>query len=1436
MIEDATVTPESPIAVAVDGQVAPPPRLSPPRQVRTRPIQLRAAADDWVAPTIPGLQNRYGSSVLDEFVLGHTTSDVLTELVQNEFDAQGTELEIEISASRLRVTGNGRPIDAKGWKRLSVVLGTGETVGPDGDVETVPPKSNGIGSKNFGLRSLFLFGDRIFIRSGGKMTVKDRFAGSPPRPLADPSTTRARGVVIDVPLRDRPVGRLQPFTEEREREMLDRLVDHLKHTVVKLAQAGSRRNLARVTVTSERCNRRIVWTQSAKRLSKASAPVSVVQRTVRLRDSDLASGGGGRVLLEEIEFEQTAEVPEQHRGTEVPDYFRTGDRVRVGVSLELTRGRADPNKLGIFYYPLGVRGGYTGTAVGVKAPFQLDERRASLIDSDWNAWLLERAADLTMELLTQDWWSRFGPESLLVLRRVTGPIHARYLERVTERLKADPCWPTRASGEGGSTFKPAAQLVLPDRPDFDGFLNDERYLHASLVNGKVSDDLQVMARALGVKVFGLDSLVRLRCAGASDKNLETKVGNQANYHYTSYEAALRDSARQRRFAVALDSVRAQLNEKHKSDLAKTPSTLAADGALRAAKDLVRVDPSMGEACPVPASRRLHPLLVGFKAVADRCEAFEESRWATDVAQRAAVGMATEEEHEALYRYVLSKRGRLKRPVVAALRDAPILRDHRGEWVAPRNVIGARAVGAAELEPVLHFPHQDYASDRELAARLRFRRAVAGSDLVEMGRLVAREPERAEAFEATLQRRRSHLVGQTLATLQSVAFLRSTNGSLARPMDLYIRSPRMVAAVGPDAPYAAGSRMELYRLLGCTERPRSRDVLSFLEQLRHGGVAPERPEIIYPALVAALRAEAVPPTQHRAAPLVWTGQGYRAPDDILLGTRFSRGLLLAVPSIRSPEPLVEAVQALGGHTQPSPHHWAALFRWIGEKYQRSGGPVLLNEREALLDAYRRRGKSGLPDGVGAYTRCLLSRDRMVHSLADSAAGRYVINDDPALADAIASQGGRLAFAEVTDESREFLAALSVPLLSSVVRAPEPRLGARRPAPAWLRAELILERLHSEDFASALAALLGAHAHAGTRIGWVAASRIARQLGRIRSVEFVESIELVYAVRRAPVVVAKEVWSTEEGIALTWVTSRRDLTQLLADAIAQLIAPDAADRLRLTDAFFCLLTCRSSDEMRTYLTRRRIPWEPSRHDVAEEDDWETVADEPSVETRSVLADITSRVFDRAATTSPTPPMPVPASPPTNGRAPSPAEPAARTLPPLHQVTLRPLPTSEAWRPRDRQEGNSGGGGGGSWGVRSPADHDRDAELGRRGEALVFRAEQDRLRALGLDASRVVWTSDSNPTADHDIRSVDEDGGDLWIEVKSTVGRDGRFEWTVAEFEKAVREGHRYQLWRVYQADTESPQYKQFRDPVTLLRQQRLRLDIASFWAEVEPLSGG
>ena len=109
---------------------------------------------------------------------------------------------------------------------------------------------------------------------------------------------------------------------------------------------------------------------------------------------------------------------------------------------------------------------------------------------------------------------------------------------------------------------------------------------------------------------------------------------------------------------------------------------------------------------------------------------------------------------------------------------------------------------------------------------------------------------------------------------------------------------------------------------------------------------------------------------------------------------------------------------------------------------------------------------------------------------------------------------------------------------------------------------------------------------------------------------------------------------------------------------------------------------------------------------------------------------------------------------------------------------------------------GGSSSSWTPRGAAEVERDREVGRRGEELVYRMELERVRAMGHERPEdlVIWTSRVDPGADHDIRSVAEDRRVRWIEVKSTTGTDGRFEWSRKEFEKALREGDRYELWRV------------------------------------------
>jgi hypothetical protein len=173
---------------------------------------------------------------------------------------------------------------------------------------------------------------------------------------------------------------------------------------------------------------------------------------------------------------------------------------------------------------------------------------------------------------------------------------------------------------------------------------------------------------------------------------------------------------------------------------------------------------------------------------------------------------------------------------------------------------------------------------------------------------------------------------------------------------------------------------------------------------------------------------------------------------------------------------------------------------------------------------------------------------------------------------------------------------------------------------------------------------------------------------------------------------------------------------------------------------------------------------------------------------------------------------------------------TLPPIETVTPVCLEPRDGWTPQD----SSSRGGGGYWTLSTSVNEERKIEIGQRGEEIVFRQEVDRVTRLGYPESRVVWVAKENPSADHDILSVDENGRDLWLEIKSTTGRHGNFQWSIAELKKAMQEREQYILCRVYEVGTTHPSIKPFRDPIGMILRHGIQLEVDSLSAEVEPLS--
>jgi hypothetical protein len=69
---------------------------------RKRAAATVGQAIPWSPPlTTAPLSQRVGSSILDDFVAGHSAADVFREIVQNEFDGGGSAIEILFGETEL---------------------------------------------------------------------------------------------------------------------------------------------------------------------------------------------------------------------------------------------------------------------------------------------------------------------------------------------------------------------------------------------------------------------------------------------------------------------------------------------------------------------------------------------------------------------------------------------------------------------------------------------------------------------------------------------------------------------------------------------------------------------------------------------------------------------------------------------------------------------------------------------------------------------------------------------------------------------------------------------------------------------------------------------------------------------------------------------------------------------------------------------------------------------------------------------------------------------------------------------------------------------------------------------------------------------------------------------------------------------------------------
>jgi hypothetical protein len=457
-------------------------------------------------------------------------------------------------------------------------------------------------------------------------------------------------------------------------------------------------------------------------------------------------------------------------------------------------------------------------------------------------------------------------------------------------------------------------------------------------------------------------------------------------------------------------------------------------------------------------------------------------------------------------------------------------------------------------------------------------------------------------------------------------------------------------------------------------------------------------------------------------------------------------------------------------------------------------------------------------VDPNTPCLLDGRRRLHTPREAHNGTYLTNDDPALASAAQAKDVPVAFADTSDhQANAFLQAVGTQRLSAVATLVGTRYGQAAKRDDTLRISTTLARLHAPAFGSAVAMLASAVCGSGNSR---TATRLTARLAKISQITIVDGITHTYRLAGYDVPVAAEYDVREDQVVINQVTGTHELRRLVATAVAVLADTGSLGEQVLGDGIYFLLRCRSASEMQRELQHRKIAWQPPTltgiQDIYDEDD-EELASLAGTLSKNLVREAMSRPASSISRTQPPQPPP-----PRPARAP---------LPDLKLVQPRPATTTGIPQPSVHV---GSGRGGGSWSPRGPREVEDDRALGRRGEEIVLSIERERVSRLGLSPDRVTWTSDTNPYADHDIASLDDDGNQLWVEVKSTTGRDGQFVWPAAEFFLAVRTRRRYVLYRVFEADTTTPSWSRIPDPIGAFEAGELRLDIDRLTGDTGPLS--
>ena len=319
-----------------------------------------------------------GTAYFWNYLAGLDRNDLIAELIQNDLDQDATHTVISFEQDRLVCEGNGRPVEADGWKRLRSILGAGDKV---------PAKRNRLGVKNHGLKTAFTIGDEIRLMSVGQAVVQTLYAkgrGEPPYPGASPQPmdepqAPADGCRVIVRYRNADL-------EPRQGEAFKRSAVGAEEIEALFRSACSSVPEQFAGIVSPEITPRYEIVLRHWRLGEAcflfscTKPGKVARRIEIFRRRCTVSGTASG--LPESMQEQAARRLVTLNGLlkeRAADFFRRGNRFYVEVSWPIDRRGRPRVGTGRFRYPIGYpqdsHEARTGHSAFFNAPFASDNKR-----------------------------------------------------------------------------------------------------------------------------------------------------------------------------------------------------------------------------------------------------------------------------------------------------------------------------------------------------------------------------------------------------------------------------------------------------------------------------------------------------------------------------------------------------------------------------------------------------------------------------------------------------------------------------------------------------------------------------------------------------------------------------------------------------------------------------------------------------------------------------------------------------------------------------------------------------------------------------------------------------------------------------------------------------------------------------------------------------